>query len=108
MIAATLATAITAERKATALPCPIAQAVGQADFGEAGSEVRPRRQRRRLGLPADGLQGTQATAPAAYSGAPMFFQDPLFLYGAVVCFAVFFVVCCVAVWRYKVNKTVKV
>ena len=55
-----------------------------------------------------GLQGTQMTAPTSSGGAPMLFQDPLFLYGAAVCFAVFFVVCCAAVWRYKVNKTVKV
>jgi DNA-binding transcriptional ArsR family regulator len=51
------------------------------------------------------LKGAQAPSTSA---AATFFQNPLFLYAAAACFAVFTVVCIVAVWRYRVNKSVRV
>jgi len=59
-------------------------------------------------IPDGSLRGDQLTAPASNGAGSVLFQDPLFLYGALACFVVFLVVCCVAVWRFHVNKTVKV
>jgi len=35
------------------------------------------------------------------------YQDPLFFYIALACFAIFAVVLCVSIWRYRKNKTPK-
>ncbi len=35
------------------------------------------------------------------------YQDPVFLYIALACFAIFAVVLCVSIWRYRKNKTPK-
>jgi DNA-binding transcriptional ArsR family regulator len=37
----------------------------------------------------------------------LLYQDPLFLYAAVVCFTIFIIVLAVAIWRLWVNKTPK-
>lgn len=48
------------------------------------------------------------TSPAVHNGAAQLVQNPAFLYGAIACVVVCIVVGIVAVWRYRVNKRVKV
>jgi DNA-binding transcriptional ArsR family regulator len=58
-------------------------------------------------ITSDGAMRSPLVSAPTPSSTPVFFQDPLFLYAAVACFTVFLVVCCIAVWRYRMNKSVK-
>ena len=51
-------------------------------------------------------QNKTATFGVGDSGN-VFYQDPMFLYVALVCFLIFFVVLMVGLWRFKKNKTPK-
>lgn len=55
-----------------------------------------------------GTDTNELAVPAPTTVRAVFFQDPLFLYAAVACFAVFIAVCCVAIWRYQANRSVKI
>jgi DNA-binding transcriptional ArsR family regulator len=49
------------------------------------------------------------TSPSATSGSgPTLVYNPLFLYVGIACFAVFTVACIVSLWRYRVNKAIRV
>jgi len=49
---------------------------------------------------ATGGYGSEGAIDALY-------QDPVFFYIALACFAIFAVVMCISIWRYKKNKTPK-
>ena len=50
---------------------------------------------------------SQEGSRALSENSVAFFQDPLFLYLALICFIIFIVVACVAVWRLSNNESPK-
>lgn len=48
--------------------------------------------------------GSQMLRDGFENGGLSFFQDPWFLYIALICFTVFVVLFCVSMWRYRKNK----
>ena len=56
---------------------------------------------------SDGNPGLLGASQTPTTAAPVFFQNPFFLYGAIACFAVFIVIGVIAFWRYHANKSVK-
>ena len=61
-----------------------------------------------LGITDDGVtETTDIMYNAGEKGFSTFYQDPLFLYIAIICFIIFIVILCVSIWRYQKNKTPK-
>jgi len=54
------------------------------------------------------IKGYDTTFGGGNNGAiDALYQDPVFLYIALACFAIFAIVLCVSIWRYRKNKTPK-
>ena len=60
-----------------------------------------------INLPPETLEtiGEEGSRTVGSGGAFTFLQDPIFLYLAIVCFIIFIIVACVAVWRLSNNET---
>lgn len=61
---------------------------------------------------ADGLINNSKAYDTTFGGGnngaiDALYQDPVFLYIALACFAIFAIVLCVSIWRYRKNKTPK-